>query len=69
MLKLLKTNKVEGTESNSYESAVSFCRQMAAWVPNMFFYFNSVKNHNTASNSSTTETGEKISTNFELFEL
>jgi hypothetical protein len=36
------------------ESAASFCRQVAAWVPDMFGNFNSVKNHKIANNSSTT---------------
>ncbi len=42
-------------------SAASFCRQVAALVPDMFCNFYFVKNHNIANNYATTEAGEKIS--------
>jgi hypothetical protein len=41
------------------ESAASFCRKEAAWVPDMFCNFYLVKNNKIANNSATTEHKEK----------
>ncbi len=42
---------------------------MAAWVPDMFHDFLSVKNHKISNNSTTTEAGEKISADLESLEF
>jgi hypothetical protein len=47
------------------KSAGSFCRQVAAWVPDMFCNFYLVKNDKIANNSTTTKAREKISADFE----
>jgi hypothetical protein len=44
---------------NEGESAASFCRQVAAWVPDMFCNFYLVKNLKIANNSATTVAREK----------
>jgi len=48
--------------SNEGKSAASFCRQVAALVPDMFCNFYLVKNHKTVNNSATTEARAKICT-------
>jgi hypothetical protein len=50
---------------NDRISAASFCRQVAALVPDMFSNICLVKNHKIANNSETTENRDKISTNLE----
>ena len=50
-------------------SAASFCCQVAAWFPYIFWNFYSVKNHKIANNSTTAKAREKISTNLELFKF
>jgi len=50
-------------------SAASFCCQVAALVPDMFYNFYLVKNHKIANNSATTEAREKISTCLESLEF
>jgi hypothetical protein len=47
-------SKIEG------KSAASFCRQVAALVPDMFSNFYLVKNHKIANNSATTKATEKL---------
>jgi hypothetical protein len=47
------------------KSAASFCRQVAAWFPDMFCNFYLVKNHKIAKNSTTINAKEKISTDLE----
>jgi hypothetical protein len=44
---------------NEGKSAASFCRQVAAWFPDMFCNFYVVKNHKIAKNSAMTKAGEK----------
>jgi hypothetical protein len=47
---------------NEGKSAASFCHQVAALVPDMFYDFYLVKNNKIANDSATTEAREKIST-------
>jgi hypothetical protein len=54
---------------NEGKSAASFCRQVAAWVPDMFCNFNLVKNHKIAKNSTTAKATEKISTDLKSLEF
>ncbi len=54
---------------NERESLASFCHQVAAWFPDMFCNFYLVKNHKTATNSTTTKAREKISTDLESLEF
>ncbi len=54
---------------NEGKSAASFCRQVAAWFPDMFCNFYLVKNHKITKNSTTTKAGEKISTYLESLEF
>jgi hypothetical protein len=42
---------------------------VAEWFPDMFFNFNSVKNHNVVENSTTTKAREKTSTDLESLEF
>jgi len=60
-----------GSDIIEGKSAASFCCQVAALVPDMFYNFYFVKNHKNADNSATatTEAREKISTYFESFEF
>jgi hypothetical protein len=51
------------------KSAASFCCQVEALVPYMFFNFYFVKNHKSANNSATIEAREKISTYLESLEF
>jgi hypothetical protein len=44
---------------NEGKSAASFCHEVAAWFPDMFFYFYFVKNHKIAKNSTATKGREK----------
>ncbi len=61
--------RVKWCSTNKGKSAVSFCHQLAAWVPNMFHNFYSVKNHKIANSSSTTKAREKICTDLEFLEF
>jgi hypothetical protein len=45
---------------NEGKSAASFCRQVAAWLPDMFCNFYFVKNYKIAKNSATTKAREKL---------
>jgi hypothetical protein len=45
--------------NNEGKSAVSFCRQVAAWFPDLFCNFYLVKNHQIAKNSTTTKAREE----------
>jgi hypothetical protein len=47
------------------KSAARFCRQVAAWVTDMFCNFYFVKSHKIANDLATTEAVEKISTDLE----
>jgi hypothetical protein len=51
------------------KSAASFCRPMAACVPDMFCNFYLVKNNKIAKYSATTKAREKISTDLESLEF
>ncbi len=61
------TTKTE--KSNEGVSAASFCRQVAALFPDMFYGFHSVKNYTIAKNTTTTKAREKISTDLESLEF
>jgi hypothetical protein len=54
---------------NECKSAASFCYQLAAWIPNVFFNFLLVKKHNIANTSTTTEAREKISIDLESLDF
>ncbi len=54
---------------NEGKSASSFCRQVAAWFPDMFYHFYLVKNHKIAKNPTTIKAREKISTDLESLEF
>jgi hypothetical protein len=61
--RIFKFKYREGLNSiDGVKSAASFCRQVAAWFPDMFSKFYLVKNHKIANNSTTAEAREKIST-------
>ncbi len=47
------------------QSGVTFCRQVAAWFPDMFSNFHLLKNHKIVKNSTNTKAREKISTDLE----
>jgi hypothetical protein len=46
------------------DSAASLCRQVAAWVPDMFCNFYQVKNPKIAKDSTTTKAKEKYKRRF-----
>ncbi len=52
-----------------YKSVAIFCRQVAAWVPDMFWNFYLVKNHKIANTTTTTDAREKMSTDLEYLEF
>ena len=52
-----------------YQTAASFCRQVAAWLPDMFWNCYLVKNHKIAKNSTTTKAREKICADSESLEF
>jgi len=54
--------------SDEGKSVASFCRQVAALVPDMFCNFSLVNNHKFANKSARTESREKISTDLEYLE-
>ncbi len=60
---------IEEVAYNQDKSYARLCRQVAAWVPDMFCNLYLVKSHKIANNSATTEAGEKISTNSEYLEF
>jgi hypothetical protein len=53
---------------NEEKSAASLCYQVAAWVPEIFCNFYSVKSHQIAKISTTTKAREKISADLESLE-
>ena len=55
--------------SNEGKSAASFCRQVAAWFPDIFSIFYLVTNHKIAENSTSTKATENISTDLEPLEF
>jgi hypothetical protein len=55
----LKVAVVQVMQLNEGKSAASFCRQVAAWFPDMFCYFYFVKKHKIAKNSTATEARKK----------
>jgi hypothetical protein len=59
---------VRATTANANEdkSGASLCHQVAAWVPDMFRYFNLVKNHEISNNSTTIEAREKNNTDLKI---
>jgi hypothetical protein len=44
---------------NEGKAAASFCRQVAAWVPDVFCNFYQVKNHKIANNPATSKARKK----------
>jgi hypothetical protein len=48
-----------GSFGNQGKSAASFCHQVAAWFPDIFWNFYCVKNHKIAINSTTSKAREK----------
>jgi hypothetical protein len=66
---LIDKNNKNAIFTNEGISAASFCRQVAALVPNMFCYFYVMKNHKIANNSTTTEAREKIRTYLKSLEF
>ncbi len=54
---------------NEDRSAAKFCHQVAAWVPDMFCKFCSVKSHKIANKSATIEARVKIITNLGSLEF
>ncbi len=60
--------KSSHSHKNEGKWAASFCRKVAAFVPDMFCNFYIVKKHNVVNNSAFTETREKISTYLESLE-
>ncbi len=59
----------KSSENNWEKSAASFCCQVAALGPDMFFNFYLVKNFKITYNPITTEGREKISIDLESFEF
>jgi hypothetical protein len=55
--------------NNQGKQGARVCRQVAAWVPDMFRNIYLVKNHRIANNSTTTKAREKISTCLESLEF
>ncbi len=55
--------------TNEGISAASFCHQVAALVPDMFWNFYLVKNNKIANNSAITQAREEISTYLESLEF
>ncbi len=55
--------------SNEGKSAASFCRQVAAWFPDMFCNFYLLKNPKIAKNSTATKARDKISTDLKSLEF
>jgi hypothetical protein len=53
---------------NEGKSAASVCRQVAAWVPEMFCNFYFVKNHKIVYNLTATKAREKLSKDVESLE-
>jgi hypothetical protein len=54
---------------NEGKFTASFCRQVAAWLPDVFCNFYLMKNHKIVKNSTTTKAKEKISTVSESLEF
>ncbi len=54
---------------NEGKSAACFCRQMAAWFPDIYCNFYSVKHYKIAKNSTTTEAREKINTDLGIIRI
>jgi hypothetical protein len=52
---------------NKGKIAASFCRQVAAWFPDVFCNFYLEKSHEIAKISTTTKAREKISAGLESF--
>ncbi len=55
--------------ANQDESPAKFCRQVAAWVPDIFSNFYFVKSYEIANNSATAEARENRSTDLESLEF
>jgi len=55
--------------ANEGISAASFCRQVAAWFPDMLCNFYFMKNYKIDKNSTATEAGEKMSSDLESLEF
>jgi hypothetical protein len=51
----LEDNEAMAFYPNKDKSGASFCRQVAAWLPDMFFNLYLVNNHIIYHNSTTTE--------------
>ncbi len=63
--KALMFNKPATTMINQDKSAVRFSHPVAAWAPDIFCNFYSVKSHKIDNNLATTEAREKLSTYLE----
>jgi hypothetical protein len=57
------------TPVNEGESAASFCRQVAALLPDMFCNFHLVKNHKIAKTQQPLKLEKKINTDLEPVEF
>jgi hypothetical protein len=66
---LIDENNKNNIFTNEGISAASFCRQVAALVPDMFFYFYVMKHHKIANNSTTIEARENIRTYLKSLEF
>jgi hypothetical protein len=62
LLAQVREPEMTSLDVNLGKSAVSFYRQVAALVPDMFCNFYLVQNHKIANNSATSKAREKIST-------
>ncbi len=58
-----------GHRDNEGKSAVSFCRQVASWVKDMFCNFYLAKNHKIAKNSRTPKVREKSKHRFGILRI
>jgi hypothetical protein len=68
LLKIINCGcKLFQMKHNQDKSVAIFCCQVAAWVPNMFSNFDSVKSHKIANNSATSEAREKICADSNIF--
>ncbi len=54
-----KTGGIKIIKEEFTKSAASFCRQVAAWIQDIFSNFYLTKSHKTAKNSTTTKAREK----------
>jgi hypothetical protein len=60
---------IEEVAYNQDKSYARLCRQVAAWVPDMFCNFYLVKSHKIANNSATTEARGKNKHRFGILRI